>query len=78
MADVKVKPWWQSVSLWITLATVLGIVLDKLVADGVIPSEGWVAIVLAVIGLVTKRGLTENTAIKANALIEAAKKPDPQ
>lgn len=78
MADVKVKPWWQSVSLWITLATVLGIVLDKLVADGVIPSEGWAAIVLAVIGLVTKRGLTENTAIKANALIEAAKKPDPQ
>ena len=78
MAEIKVKPFYLSVSFWITIATVIGIVLDKLVLDGAIPGEGWVAIVLGVIGLVTKRGLTENAAIKAAGLAEAVTNKDPQ
>lgn len=79
MAEVKVKPFWKSTSFWITIATCAGIVLDKLVVDGVIPNEGWVAIVIAVVGLVTKRGLTENTALKANSMAALAENTkDPQ
>ena len=77
MDPIEVKPWWQSVSLWITVITALGVVLDRLVLDGVIPEGGWYTIVAAVIALITKRGLTENTAIKANALKDAAKTGDP-
>jgi len=80
MEPVVVKPWWQSVSLWITVITALGVVLDRLVLDGVIPEGGWYTIVAAVIALITKRGLTENTAIRANttALLAAeASKENP-
>lgn len=75
MSEVKVKPFWQSVSFWMTIATIISIALDKLIGGGLIPNEGWVAIVASVIGLVVKRGLTENTVIKANALTSAV---DPQ
>jgi hypothetical protein len=75
--QIKVKPFWKSTSFWLTIITCIGVVLDKLVAGGVIPNEGWIAIVIGVIGLVTKRGLTENTAIKANALLEANKNQNP-
>jgi len=71
--EVAVKPWWTSVSLWITVLTAIGLVFDKLVLDGVIPDAGWATIVAAVIALITKRGMTENTAIKANAIVAAAK-----
>lgn len=78
MAEIKVKPFWQSTSFWITIVTIIGLVLDKLVAGGIIPDEGWYAIVAGVIGIVTKRGMTENTVIKANAITAAAEKtPDP-
>ena len=79
MPEIKVKPWWQSTSLWLTIITAIGVVLDKLVAGGVIPNEGWYTIVAAVIGLITKRGLTENAVHKANGMVEAVKhsaKPD--
>lgn len=75
MSEVKVKPFWQSTSFWMTIITIIGLVLDKLVAGGIIPDEGWYAIVAGVIGIVTKRGMTENTVIKANAIKEAAKTP---
>lgn len=65
---VKVKPFWQSVSFWATVVTALGAALDKLVAGGVLPDGTWYAIVATVVVLITKRGMTENTAIKANAL----------
>lgn len=70
--EVEVKPFWKSTSFWLSIATVVGILLDKLVADGVIPNEGWAAIVVTVLGLVTKRGLTENAAMKANTLAKIA------
>lgn len=75
--EIKVKPFWQSVSFWMTIATILGLVLDKLVAGGVLPNEGWVTIAITVVGLITKRGMTENTAIKANALasVDPSKPP---
>lgn len=73
MNEVVVKPWWQSVSLWLTVLTALGVILDKLVLDGVIPDGGWYAIVAGVIALITKRGLTENKAMEASALVSAAK-----
>lgn len=71
--EVIVKPWWTSVSLWLAVLTAIGVVLDQLVLDGLIPNAGWYTIVAAVITLITKRGLTENTAIKANAIVTAAK-----
>lgn len=71
--EVKVKPFWQSVSFWLTVVTCVGIVLDQLVLDGLLPAEGWVAIVLSIIGLVTKRGLTENAAMKASAHLKTSK-----
>ena len=75
MAEVKVKPFWQSVSFWMTIATIISIAFDKLIAGGIIPNEGWFAIVASVVGLVAKRGLTENVVIKANALTSAAADP---
>ena len=69
----EVKAWWKSVSLWITVLTVVGLVLDKLALDGLIPNEGWYAIVASIVGLVTKRGLTENTAMRVAGLLEAEK-----
>lgn len=73
----KVKAWYTSVSLWVTVIAGLGLLLDKLALDGVIPNDGWYTIAALVIGLVTKRGLTENAQIKANAMIEATKNGNP-
>ena len=76
-AGTEVKPFWQSPSFWLTILACAGVVFDKLVLDGVIPDTGWAAIVIAVVGLVTKRGMTENATIKAKTLAALAPK-DPQ
>lgn len=73
----EVKPFWKSTSFWLAMLTVVGVLLDKLVAEGVIPDEGWAAIVVTVVGLIAKRGSTENASIKAKALATMAPK-DPQ
>ena len=72
--EVKVKPFWKSTSFWLAMATVIGVLLDKLTSEGIIPNEGWAAIVVTVVGLIAKRGSTENAAIKANTLATIAKK----
>ena len=72
------KPFWQSVSFWMVILSIIGVVLDKLVAGGVLPNEGWVAIISSVIGLLVKRGMVDSATIKANALVEASKQnPQP-
>ena len=77
MAEVKVKPFWKSVSFWMVIGTILSMAFDKLIAGGILPDEGWAVMVATVLGLVFKRGSTENAAIKANALAEIAAK-DPR
>jgi len=74
---METKPFWQSPSFWMTIATALSLVVDKLIAGGVLPNEGWAAIVALVLGLVAKRGFVEAATVKSNALVEASKPADP-
>jgi hypothetical protein len=73
----EVKAWFKSPSNWIVILAIVGVVVDKLIADGVLPNEGWAAIVSLVVGLVLKRGYVESTAIKANAIVAAANPTPP-
>lgn len=75
---MQVKPWWQSTSFWMVIGTIISMAIDKLIAGGILPDEGWAVVVASVLGLVFKRGSAENTAIKANAVVEAAKLNPPQ
>ena len=75
MSEIKVKPWWQSVSLWIGVATALVLVVEQLVAQGVLSGESKIALVAMAIGLVLKRGFVESTVIKANAISGVVKEP---
>jgi len=80
MAEVKVKPWWQSVSLWVAIAVALGAAVDSLVGSGILNENSVIVIVATAIATILKRGWVENTAIKANAIsgaVEAPKDPLP-
>ena len=74
---METKPFWQSPSFWLTVVTILSLVVDKLIAGGQLPNEGWAAIVALVLGIIAKRGFVEATTVKANAQIEVAKPPEP-
>ena len=71
----QVKPWWQSPSMWMSILTIIGIIVDKLIAGGVLPNEGWALIVSTVIGTIAKRGLVEASVAKSNALASVAANP---
>lgn len=69
----KTKPFWRSVSFWLAICSALAVALEKLITGGVIPNEGWAAILLPILILIGKRGLVESSTVKGNALVEASK-----
>jgi len=77
MTDIKVKPWWQSASLWTAVATAVGIVLQQLIVEGHLSDTGIAGVVITAIALITKRGLVEHGAHKANAILAATLASDP-
>ena len=68
MAETKVKPWWQSVSLWVAIVISLGAAIDSLVGSGILNENSTFVIIAAAIITVLKRGWVESTAIKANTI----------
>lgn len=78
--DVKVKPWWQSTSLWVTVATIIMVIYESQLIPADSIGYKILSIVVAAfvaLGLVAKRGYVEAAAIKANTLAAIANKQDP-
>lgn len=77
---IEVKAWWKSTSTWVAVATIVAVIYES----GLIPADspgykilGVVVAALVALGLIAKRGLIENTTIKANALLAAQPKDPP-
>lgn len=78
--DSKVKPWFQSVSLWIALvAAIVGAVIATLTEQGVVGQNAtWVVVALAVVS-VLKRMVVESADVKGAHIVEgmiATAKPE--
>ena len=72
---MNVKPWYQSPSTWVAIATIIAVVYES----GLIPSDnpaykilGLAVAALTALGLIAKRGLVEAAAIKSAAISSVA------
>jgi len=70
--QVKVKEWYKSVSLWLSIVAAVVVAVIQALVDNQIVAEtsSWVIVALAVVN-VAKRGLVESTAVKSGAVSSA-------
>lgn len=77
-ATIEVKPWWQSLSTWVALGTIVATFAESIYLSGLLTSGSTAYLVIGAIvtvatslGLLAKRGFVEAQAIKANAMLAA-------
>lgn len=78
MAEIRQKPWFKSFSTWVSIITaILGAIVELTTKD-VVPPGTLVASLAPMLLNIAKRWSNENTVMRANAMVEAAKQnPSP-